>query len=121
MVDRHGGGGVADVRGPGGAVLDGALRSAWRMRRPPCSVPPGMRGAGEVLGEEGNTLGRVWGEGEQNGGDHKVAAPPSTAMPTVTIVLGMPEAASTHNSRFRDPNEMGFSPLCAKFKTLQLC
>ena len=76
---------------------------------------------GGVLGEKGDSLGRVWEEGEQNGGDQKGAAPSGTVMPVVITVLGMPEAASSPNSHLRDPNRMGFSPLCAKFKTLPLC
>ena len=68
---------------------------------------------GGVLGEKGNLLGRVRGEGKQNGGDQKGAAPSGTVMPVVITVLGMPEAASSPISQLLDPNEVGFSPLCA--------
>ena len=69
----------------------------------------------------GGPLGTVWEEGRQNGVDQERAAPPGTATSAVTTVLCMPEAASARFSQLRDPNEMRFEPLCAKFKILQLC
>ena len=59
-VDRHGGGGVADVWVPGGAVLVGASGSAWRRLWPPrwdSSGDARCRGGVEGGGECGRPAG----------------------------------------------------------------
>ena len=84
-------------------------------------APPATRGAGEVEREVGSAGGRLGREGAGSSGDQDRAAPSDMTMPVVITVLGMPVSASAPNSQPFDPKEMGFSPLCAKFKTLQLC
>ena len=80
--------------------------------------PPATRGDGEVQGEEGNVLGLVRVAGKLNADDHKVAAPSGTASPAVITVVSTPAATSTRFSQLRAPNDVWFSPLCAKFKIL---
>ena len=74
VVDRYGGGGVADRGAP--ATLCWMVRhvAPWRMRRPPCSAPPvtrGCRGGGEKGGECGK---HAWARGARFSGDQKRAA-----------------------------------------------
>ena len=65
-------------------------------------------------------LGLVRVAGKLNADDHKVAAPSGTASPAVITILSTPAAASTRFSQLRAPNEVWFSPLCAKFQDLRL-
>ena len=82
---------------------------------------PATRGLWTVERGEGDPLGKDRrGEG-QNGVDPERAAPPVTATSTVITLLFMSAVASARFSQLRDPNEMRFEPLCAKFKILQLC